>query len=142
VHDQIRQRLLHEQAQQLAVKEGKSLLEKLQGGSKPKLSWEAAQSITRAKHGSLDLGLVRKIFQADSTRLPQYIGMESAQDGYTLVRIDAVKDGGAISDAKRAGYAQQLRQLTGEEMFRAYLADASQQAKIKVNLPEATPAQP
>ena len=142
VHEQIRLRLLHEQAQELAVKQGKSLLEKLQGGSKPKLSWGAAQSITRAKHGSLDLGLVRQIFQANSAKFPQYIGTELAQSGYTLVRIDAVKDGEVITDAKRAGYAQQLRQLTGEEMFRAYLADANQHAKIKVNLPETAPAQP
>jgi peptidyl-prolyl cis-trans isomerase D len=142
VHEQIRQRLLHEQAQELAVQQGKSLLEKLQSESKPKLSWGAAQSITRAKHGSLDLALVRQIFQADSAKFPQYIGMDSAQSGYTLVRIDAVKEGGAITDAKRAGYAQQLRQLTGEELFRAYLADATQHAKIKVNLPETVPAQP
>jgi peptidyl-prolyl cis-trans isomerase D len=142
VHEQIRQRLLHEQAQELAVQQGKSLLEKLQSESKPKLSWGAAQSITRAKHGSLDLALVRQIFQADSAKFPQYIGMDSAQSGYTLVRIDAVKEGGAITDVKRAGYAQQLRQLTGEEMFRAYLADATQHAKIKVNLPETVPAQP
>ncbi len=142
VHEQIRQKLLHEQAQELAVKQGKSLLEKLQGGSKLKLSWETAQSITRAKHGSLDSGLVRQIFQTNSAKFPQYIGTESAQSGYTLVRLDAVKEGEAITEAKRAGYVQQLRQLTGEEMFRAYLADASQHAKIKVNLPETVPAQP
>jgi len=142
VHEQISQRLLHQQAQELAVKQGKLLLEKLQGGSKLKLSWDAAQSITRAKHGSLDMGLVRQIFQANTVNFPQYIGAESAQSGYTLVRIDAVKEGEAVNDAKRAAYVQQLRQLTGEEMFRAYLADASQHAKIKVNLPEAAPAQP
>ena len=68
--------------------------------------------------------------------------MELAQSGYMLVRIDAVKEEGAIDVAKRARYAQQLRQLTGEEMFRAYLADASQHAAIKVNLPETVPAQP
>ncbi|MEO6975661.1 MAG: SurA N-terminal domain-containing protein [Gallionella sp.] len=142
VHEQIRQKLLHEQAQELAVKQGKSLLEELQAGSKLKLSWGATQSITRQKHGSLDFPLVRQIFQANSAKVPQYIGMELTQSGYTLVRIDAVKDGEAITDAKSAGYAQQLRQMTGEEMFRAYLADASQHAKIKVNLPETTPAQP
>jgi peptidyl-prolyl cis-trans isomerase D len=142
VHEQIREKLLHQQAQELAVKHGKSLLEKLQGGSKQKLSWSAAQSVTRAKHGSLDMDLVRKIFQANAGKLPQYIGMESAQSGYMLVRIDAVKEGGAINDAKRARYAQQLRQLTGEEMFNAYMADASQHAKIRINLPETVPAQP
>jgi peptidyl-prolyl cis-trans isomerase D len=142
VHEQIRQKLLHEQAQELAVKQGKSLLEELQAGSKLKLSWGATQSITREKHGSLDLALVRQIFQANSAKVPQYIGMELTQSGYTLVRIDAVQDGEEITDAKSTGYAQQLRQMTGEEMFRAFLADASQHAKIKVNLSETTPAQP
>lgn len=55
------------------------------------------------------------------------------------MRIDAVKEGGKADDAKHAGYAQRLRQLSGEEMFRAYLADAKQQADIKVNLPEKAP---
>ena len=142
VHEQIRQKLLRQEAQKLAVEQGKSLLEKLQSGSKLKLSWSAAQSVTRAKHGSLDMGLVRQIFQANTAKLPQYIGTELTQSGYMLVRIDAVKEGEAINDAKRARYAQQLRQLTGEEMFSAYLADASQHAKIKINLPETVPAQP
>lgn len=142
VHEQIRQKLLSQQAQELAVKQGNSLLEKLQGGSNLKLSWGTAQSVTRAKHGSLDMGLVRKIFQANADKFPQYIGTELAQSGYMLVRIDAVKEGDAIDDAKRARYVQQLRQLTGEQMFRAYLADANQHAAIKVNLPETVPSQP
>jgi peptidyl-prolyl cis-trans isomerase D len=142
VQDQIRQKLLGQQAQELAVKQGKSLLEKLQGGSRTTLKWGASQNFTRAKHGSLDMDLVRKIFQANSTRLPQYIGAELAQNGYMLVRIDAVKEGGAIDDAKRARYAQQLRQLTGEEMFNAYLADAEKNAKIKLNLQDTQTPRP
>jgi tRNA A22 N-methylase len=83
--------------------------------------------------------LIRQIFQANAAKLPQFVGAEDAQNGYVLVRIDAVKEGAAIDDAKRARYAQQLRQLTGEEMSHAYQADAKQQATIKVNLPEAVP---
>jgi len=37
---------------------------------------------------------------------------------------------------------QQLRQLTGEELFQNYLSDARQQADIKVNLPEVATDQP
>jgi len=58
------------------------------------------------------------------------------------VRIDAVKEGEAISDEKRSSYIQKLRQLTGEEMSRAYLSDAKQHASIKVNLPEKVTVQP
>jgi hypothetical protein len=53
-----------------------------------------------------------------------------------LVRIDAVTEGAVNDDAKRARYAQQLRQLTGEEISRAYITEAKRQATIKINLPE------
>jgi len=71
VQEMIRQKLLQSQALELAVKQGKALLEQLQGGSKTTLVWGAAQSVTRAQHGSLDAGLVRKIFQAKADKLPQ-----------------------------------------------------------------------
>ena len=142
VHGEIRQKLLRQQAVELAIKHGKAVLAQLHGGNKSKLTWGASQSITRGQYGSLDAGLVRQIFQADVAKLPQYIGAETAQNGYIIVRIDAVKEGEAISDAKRARYSQQLRQLTGEEMSHAYLSDAKQQATIKVNSPEVMKVQP
>ena len=136
VRETIHQKLLRQQALELAAKQGSALLEQLQRGDKPVLSWTAAQAVTRARHGSLNADMIRKVFQVDATRLPQYVGAETPQDGYMLVRIDAVKEAEKPDDKKRAGYAQQMRQLTGEEMFRAYLADVRQQAAIKVNLPE------
>ena len=136
VRETIHQKLSRRQALELAVKQGRALLEQLQRGDKPALSWAAAQTVTRARHGSLDADVIRKVFQADATGLPQYVGAETPQDGYVLVRIDAVKEAEKPDDKKRAGYAQQMRQLTGEEMLRAYLADAKQQSAIKVNLPE------
>ncbi len=142
VQEMIRQKLLREQALALAVKQGKAMLEQLQSGNMPALSWGAVQNVTRAQHGSLDAGLVRQIFQANTAKLPQFVGSDAGQNGYVLVRIDAVKEGDAVSDEKRARYMQQLRQLTGEEMSRAYLSDAKQHATIKVHLPETVPAQP
>ena len=136
VQEIIKQKLLRQQALELAEKQGKSILVQLQSGNKPALSWGAAQNLTRAQHGSLDAGLVRQIFQANAAQLPQFVGAQDAQNGYILVRIDAVTEGAVIDDAKRARYTQQLRQLTGEEMSHAYLADAKRQATIKVNLPE------
>jgi peptidyl-prolyl cis-trans isomerase D len=141
VRESIRQTLLRQKALDLAVNQGKATLEQLQGGGKPALSWGAAQNVTRAKHGTLDMGLVRRIFQADKARLPQYVGAEDAQNGFVLVRIDEVKEGDPVDDAKLARYTQQLRQLTGEELSFDYLADAKRLATIKVNLPE-TAAQP
>jgi len=141
VQGMIQQKLLRQNALELATGQGKAMLAQLQSGGKPKLSWGPVQTITRAQYGSLDAGLVKKIFQANSAGLPQYVGVEVEQKGYLLARIEAVKDGDPAGDEKRARYAQQLRQLTGEEMFRAYLSDARQSAAIKMNLSEA-PVQP
>lgn len=142
VQESIRQTLLRRKALDQAVKQGKAMLEQLQGGGKPALSWGASQNITRAKHGSFDIGLVRQIFQANAAKLPQFVGAEDGQNGFVLVRVDEVKEGDPVDDAKLARYTQQLRRLTGEELSFAYLADARQQAKIKVNQPEAATAQP
>lgn len=143
VRDVIRQKLLLKQAMELAVEQGKAMLAQLQrGDGKPKLTWGPVQTITRAQYGSLDAGLVNKIFQVNPVKLPYYVGVEADQKGYFLARIDAVKDGDSKGEEKRLRYVQQLRQLTGEEMFRAYLADARQSADIKLKLPEAVPVQP
>jgi peptidyl-prolyl cis-trans isomerase D len=130
------------QAIELAVKQGRSTLERLHKGDKPALNWGVAQTVTRGQHGALSAALARQIFQTDSAKLPQYVGAESGQDGYVLVRVEAVKETGQIDDVKRARYVQQLHQMTGEEIFQAYLADAKQHATIEINLSGATPPQP
>ena len=136
VKESIRQKLVRQQAMELAAKQGKAMLEQLQRGNKPPLSWGKPQSVTRLQYGSLDAGLARQIFQANPDRLPQYVGADDGKNGYVLVRIDSVKEGGAANDATLSRYTQQLRQLTGDEMFQAYLSDAKQQATINMSLPE------
>jgi peptidyl-prolyl cis-trans isomerase D len=127
----IRQRLLRQQAEELAVKQGQDMLSQLQKGKKTNLVWKAAQTVTRSRHSGLEPELARLVFQANADKLPAYVGTESMQgDGYLLARVESVKPAGAIDDAKRARYEQQLRQMTGEELLKAYLADARKHATI------------
>lgn len=142
VREGIRQKLLHQKAAELAAEQGRAMLEQLQGGSDLKVKWDAPETITRGRPGSLDANLARLVFQADAAKLPQYAGVEKGPNGYVLARIEAVKEGREINDADRQRYTQQLRRLTGEEMFQAYLADAKAQADIEVNLPDLATAQP
>lgn len=139
VKDNISQKLRRQKAVEMAVNYGKGLLEKLKAGDRLKLNWERAQGITRGNYGSLDPELVRSIFQADFTQLPQYIGSETSQGGYVIARIESVKDGDEITDSKRARYMQQLRQLSGEAMSQAFLSNERQLAKISVNMPASQP---
>lgn len=142
VQAMIREKLTRQRAQELAVAQGKADLEKLRRGGKLALNWSAAQSVTRSQHSTIDNALARQVFQVNAVKLPQYVGAEVASTGYVLVRIDAVKDGEKPDHGKQVRYAQQLRQLTGEEMFQAYLHAAKKDAQIKINLPEPSTAQP
>ncbi len=132
VSEAIRLKLMRQQAHDLVLKQGKDMLSQLQRGENLKLIWKPTQMITRAQHAGQSNELVRQVFQVDAAKLPAYAGAENAQGGYTLVRVDAVKDTAAIDSAKHAGYLQQLRQISGEELFRAYLADSRKNTKISM----------
>ncbi len=132
----IRQKLLQNKAQELAAKRGKEILASLQSGGKSTLLWGAMQSVTRSRPGTLDEGMLRQVFQANSAQLPQYVGAETRQGSYAIIRIESVKEGEGISGETRKKYVQELRKLAGDEMLRAYLQDAKQQIGVKVNLPD------
>jgi len=128
----IRQKLQRLQAQDLAVKEGKSILSQLQQGANVSVEWKPVQTVTRSQHAGLENELTRKIFQVNSGKFPSYVGMENAQGVYLLARIDSVKDIEKIDEAKHMRYMQQLSQMTGEELLQSYLADARKNASISI----------
>jgi len=128
----IRQKLQHQQAVELAVKQGKAIVDQFKRGEKPTLVWEAAKSMTRAEAAGPGGDLTRQVFQADASKLPAYLGMENPQGGYLLVRVESVKEAPAADDAKRARYAQEIRKLTGDELLQAYISDAKSHADINI----------
>lgn len=128
----IRQKLQRQQAQDLVVKQGKEMLAKLQHGETVSVEWKAAQSVTRSQHTALDNEFTQQIFQANAAKLPAYAGMENAQGGYMLARIESVKEINSTDESRRARYMQQLRQMTGEELLQAYIADTKKHASISI----------
>jgi peptidyl-prolyl cis-trans isomerase D len=125
----IRQKLEMQQAADLAMQQGTKLLEQLQHGEKASVSWKTAQTVTRNQRSGVEPELVQAVFRADAGKLPAYVGV-SVRNGYLLARIDAVKESAASDETKRSGYAQQIRQITGEELLTAYLADLRKRADI------------
>lgn len=125
----IKQKLEKQQASELAAVQGKKLLEQLQHGEKTSVSWKQAQSVTRNQRSGVEPELLRAVFGADTGKLPAYVGV-NGQSGFVLARIDAVKDTASVDDIKRFRYAQQIRQITGEELLMSYLADAKKRADI------------
>jgi peptidyl-prolyl cis-trans isomerase D len=126
----IRKLLQHRAALQAAEEQGKQTLAALQAGEKKKTVWKTGLKLSRAQRSDLDPTLLQQIFLADTGKLPAYVGMVDVKSGYVIARIDAVKDVESIDPAKRERYAQQMRQVTGEALLSAYLADAKSGADI------------
>ncbi|MBI4808012.1 MAG: SurA N-terminal domain-containing protein [Nitrosomonadales bacterium] len=126
----IRQSLQSLRAAEMAEQQGKEILARLQRGEKAGVNWKPAQSMSRSQRSAVAPELLQAVFSADTSKLPAYSGVASSRGGYLLARIEAVKETGAIDDGKRNGYVQQIRQLTGEELLMAYLADAKKRADI------------
>ncbi len=130
----IEQKLLREKAIALAVKQGAEALAKLQKDGNSSLVFAAPQSVTRQAN-TLDADVTRLIFQTNAAKLPQFVGHETAT-GYVVVRVDSVKTPEGDDAMKQQRYDQQVRQLLGDELFKAYIADAKKHASISISLPE------
>ena len=132
VSNAIQKKLQRQQALELLAKQGGELLNRLQQGEKVNVVWQPVQTITRAQHAGLDIELTKLVFKASTAKLPAYVRVQTAQNGFALARIDAVKDVATIDDGKRSRYLQQIRQVTGEELLQAYLAEAKKHADISM----------
>lgn len=132
VSDSIRQKLVRKQGLELAIKQGQQVLAQLQRGEKVDVQWTAPTPITRIQHAELQNSLARLAFQVDATKLPAYVGVENEQNGYILLRVDAVKEVDILDDTKHVRYVHELRQITGEEMLQAYIADARKNADVSM----------
>ncbi len=129
---QIRKQLQEQAALQAASKQGATLLAQLQNGDKVSLPWGKPQPMMRGQRSDLNSQLSRRIFAADVSKLPAYVAVEDERAGYLIARIDAVQEIPAIEPMKLEGYAQQVRQMTGEALLQAFLEDAKGRATIEV----------
>lgn len=135
----IEQKLAREKAIALAATQGADALAKLQKDGSSNLTFATAQTVTRQAN-TLDADVLRLVFQANGAKLPQFVGHESAA-GYTIARVEAVKNVENNDVTKQQRYEQQVRRLLGEELFKAYISDAKKKASISISLPEVKAAQ-
>lgn len=130
----INRHLLLEQASELAKKEGAAKLEMLRQGKDVNIAWSAPGTVTRERAlAGLGPAGQRAVFQADTSKLPAYAGVEDAQGGYVLLKIASVQEADRIDETKRKNLTEQLRQLVAQEKFSAYLASLKQQTEVQIN---------
>jgi peptidyl-prolyl cis-trans isomerase D len=133
LNTELAKRLLREQGNALAVKQGKDTLASLQkGGDVADLKWGATILISRENASSMGKDALNQIFRADAGKLPAYTGIENPKGGYILIKVSKVVEAGTIDPAKKKSYANQLRQAFAQEYSSAYLASLKQKADISI----------
>lgn len=133
LNTELAKRLLREQSNAMAVKQGKDALASLQkGGVAADLKWGAPILINRENASSMGKDALNQIFRADAGKLPAYTGIENPKGGYVLIKVSKVIEPGAIDPAKKKSYSNQLRQALAQEYSSAYLASLKQKADISI----------
>jgi peptidyl-prolyl cis-trans isomerase D len=110
------------QARQLASKAGASQLKQLQDGTKPEAAFVAGGKISRMDRGDLAPAVVNAVLSASVSKLPAYVGVDLGEQGYVIVRIDAVRAGELGSaKASEAQLESQIRRTEGEQSVATWL---------------------
>lgn len=133
VEELVRQKLKQYEAVKKAVANGEAELAKLKTGEGATVTWAASKEVTRAQTDGLDQELAQKIFQLKSdAKLPAFIGMEMPGIGYNIVKVEAIHNGQQADAEKKSRYAEQLRQMAGEQLIMAYIEDIKSKMDIKL----------
>jgi peptidyl-prolyl cis-trans isomerase D len=140
VKDKILSAVRARQALALARKEGEARLAAWKAASQA-TSNEPSQQVSRAQRGDLPGPLLDAILRAPTASLPAVLGVDLAQQGYAVVRVNKVLGRDPVA-ADTAGGKAQYEQAWSNAEAQAYYAalKARFKAEVMSKAPE-TPAQ-
>jgi peptidyl-prolyl cis-trans isomerase D len=108
VEPEIRTRLIHEKALQLAKAAGEAALSAARGGKEPGPRWSPFRKVSLSQALGLRAQTVEALFKAAAHGLPAYVGELDPQAGYVLYRISRIIDPPAPGPQKVLAYSQSL----------------------------------
>jgi peptidyl-prolyl cis-trans isomerase D len=129
VKDQVRERLVAEQAAALARQEGLALLAQLQKGGELTLPESAV--VSRASAQGLPRNVIDAVLGADASRLPAPVGIDLGDQGYLVARVTQVlpRDPAVASEENLQG---QYAQAVANAEAQAYLAALKARYKAEI----------
>lgn len=133
VRNDVIQYLTDKGAIELAEKEGRAALDKLQKGQTVAQSWSPSQPVSLQKRQGLHPEGAQAVFGADVSKLPAYAGVPAAQGRFVVYRITKVKDVTAVDPEQRKALGKQLAEMVGQEQYVAYLASLRERADVKID---------
>jgi peptidyl-prolyl cis-trans isomerase D len=132
VRDEIRKRLIEEEAAKLASAAGREKLEQLRKGEAAGLEWSKPMTVQRGEPQGLSEPVLREVFRVDASKVPAYAGAPDPKGGYQIIRITAVREPQQVSAEVRDAASEQLRRLIGAEQLADYVTAMKQRAEVQV----------
>ena len=126
--------LAHQQAADLAAKDGAGKLDRLSRGEKVGVTWGKPHVVAKAVARDLSPEVVGAIFTADAARLPAYAGA-SVPEGYQLFRISLVKPyvPGATDNPLAKALRGQYARVVAEEEMQAWVTSLRGKYVVQIN---------
>jgi peptidyl-prolyl cis-trans isomerase D len=135
---QVRERVIQQQAAAKAKKAGEDKLAALKAADSA-AGLPAAVTISRTDPAGQPRAVIDTVLKADASKLPQWLGVDLAGQGYAVVRLDAVKNLPAD--------APEIKQLLpryaaawGQAEAQAYYKALERRFKVKYEVSEAPAA--
>jgi peptidyl-prolyl cis-trans isomerase D len=137
VREEIRRQLVARAAGEQAGKLGREMLAKLEAGASEKdagVSFGKPVTLQRnqAQPGFTPEAVVR-VFQADATKLPRYVGGTSDKGGFAIYKVVEVKAPEAGDPRRVEAATTQLGDQIGRELVNAYVGSLKATADVKIN---------
>ena len=135
VRDEVRALVVAQKASELAKKEGEARL----------AAWKAtpadaalppAVNVSRGETGQLPPSVVAAAMRAPSTALPAWIGADSGDGGYAVVRVNKIEARAATPAPDPAAERGQVAQAWGSAESAAYYESLRARMKVQIKVPK------
>jgi peptidyl-prolyl cis-trans isomerase D len=127
----IERQLAQREARSLAARRGAERLAELKKGNTAGAAFGPVKIVGRDKNAGFPPAAVSRIFSADPSALPAYVGVE-VPAGYAVYRISKVLES-EPDEARQRAVQTELGRANGEQEFRSFLTGLRGDAGVEIN---------
>ena len=132
VKGEVRDRVAQAEAAKLAVKAGEAKVAELKDKADATTSFGETKTVSRVKNSTINGAAGAAIMKADISKLPAFVGVELAGQGYGVYRINKVGQPATQDAARRQAEQQQITNALAQQEMLAYIDALKKKAKVKV----------
>ncbi|MEX3899227.1 SurA N-terminal domain-containing protein [Paraburkholderia sp. BR10954] len=130
VKDAVRQKVIAEQANEAAHKDGVAKLAEFEK-SKATAGFSSPLKVSRNDAQGVPPAALSAIYKVDAQKLPAYVGVDLGDDGYAIYRVNQIVPPAATDAQHLAVAQQQIAQVDAQSQAEAYLKALRERSKVQ-----------